>query len=123
LPYVGNADGSFNGVRYQKDMVVAEGGPLSREDLEYLASEQYQRLRWEEEVSSEQLPAGVYIGSDGYAYDNAEDAGAEAPPELLSGEAVITRAHELGIEPGAPAEESDEPDLTEQAQEEDGDES
>jgi hypothetical protein len=123
MPYVGNTDGSFHGVRYQTDMVVAEGGPLSRADLEYLASDEFQRVRWEDEVASEQLPDGVYIGSDGYAYDNPEDAGAEAPEEATSGEAAITAAEELGIEPGAPAEESPEPDheaeLNEQAEEED----
>jgi hypothetical protein len=116
LPYVGNTDGSFNGVRYQKDVVVGEGGPLSRADLEYLASDEFQRLRWEDEVESDQLPSGVYIGEDGYAYDNPEDAGAEAPEEGASGEAAITRAAELGIEAGAPAEESDEPDFTEELQ-------
>lgn len=117
MPYVGNTDGSFNGVRYQKDVVVAEGGPLSRADLEYLASDEFQRLRWEDEVEGDQLPAGVYIGEDGYAYDNPEDAGAEAEEEAVGGEGVITRAFELGIEPGAPAEESDEPDHEEELNE------
>jgi hypothetical protein len=109
MPYVGNRDGSFNGVRYAKDMVVAEGGPLSREDLEMLASEDYEKVRWEDEVSSEQLPEGVYIGDDGYAYDNPEDAGAEAEAKAIGGEGVITGAFEKGIEPGAPAVDSDEP--------------
>lgn len=115
MPYVGNVDGSFNGVRYQEDKVVPEGGPLSREDLEYLASDEYQKLRWEDQVSDEQIGTGVYVGADGYAYDTPQGAGADDPDPELSGEAVITRAHELGIEPGAPAEESDEPDFTEQA--------